>query len=157
MSLSETISTQKSEDTIKLSGGDELIVKLNQLNENINKLQISVNAMRADIDKMKAQQMEKISRSVFAELENRVNMHSKGLETFSKKLCELHSNVTAMASQPISFQIIDGIQKHLEEIILREVASIIETNTEHLKKIIEEKNQETRSIVNRTKTFMFTK
>lgn len=155
--MSNLISDTNTEDAKKLPGVDDIAAKYAQLSDALNKIQISVTALRSDVDKLKVQQTEKVSRAVFSELEGRVNIHSKGIESTSKKLCELNGNLTTFTSQPISFQVIEGIQTHLEEIIIKEVRCIIEAHSEELKKLIDDRDVEIRKMLNNTKRFMFNK
>lgn len=155
MSLANSLADTDKENEKKLPGVDDIVAKYAQLSTAIEKMQISLNTLRSDMDRIKSSQNEKISRAIFAELENRVNAHGKGLESTSRKLCELNGNLTTFTSQPISFQVIESIQKHLEEIITKEVLTMIESRNDELKKLIEDKNTETRNIIMNAKRALY--
>lgn len=129
--------------------------EINKITESLNKIQISLNTTKQDVEKLKIQHMDKVSKGVFVELENRVNTHSKGLESISRKVNELNTSFKAFSEQPISFAVIEGIQKHVEETMLREVKILIDSYTNELRRLIDEKNAETRQMVQNTKKFMY--
>lgn len=136
--------------------------ELQRLNDNYEKLsadnakmRASIAEMRQEIDKLKAQLADKTSKAVLSELEGKINTHTKALDATSKKLFEVQNNVNAFVQQPISHTLIDTIRKQLTEEIMANTRSIIEFQTDKTNRLIEEKNIETRNLINNAKRFMY--
>jgi hypothetical protein len=137
----------------------EEIKKLNDNYEKViadnNKMRSQIAEMRSEIDKLRIQMADKTPKAVLLELEGKINTHSKALDATSKKLFEVQNNVNAFVQQPISHTLIDTIRKQLTEEILANTRSIIEFQTDKTNRLIEEKNMETRNMINNAKRFMY--
>lgn len=134
---------------------ENMIDNYNKLAEENAKLTQTVNSLRIDIEKVKNQLSDKVPKAVLAELEGKINMHTKSLDVSSKKLFELQNNLTAYTNQPMSHTLIDTIRKQLTEEIMANTKALIDSQEEKMKQLIDEKNNETRLLVQNVKKFMY--
>jgi chromosome segregation ATPase len=127
---------------------DELETKLSQLDSTINKLV-------EDNVKLKNMISDKIPKFIFAELENKLNNHTKSIDVQSKKLFELQNNVHAFIQQPIAYSVIDNIRKQISDEIMENVNVIVSNLSEKLSSDIDTKNTDTRKLINNAKRFIY--
>jgi hemerythrin-like domain-containing protein len=122
-----------------------------------NKLQQNLIQLRADMEKLKGQINDKASKSLFTELEGKVNQHTKALDNSQRKIFEFGSKLDKFVEQPISHTLIENIRKQLTEEIMVNIKAVIDPLFANTHKLIEEKNNETRGLINKTKGFFYAK
>ena len=122
--------------------------------ENI-KIQQNQTQLRADLEKLRGQLSDKVSKALLTELEGKINQHTKSLDICQRKIFEFGSKLDKFVDQPISHTLIENIRKQLTEEIIVNVKAYISPLFENTHKLIEEKNNETRCLINKTKSFVF--
>lgn len=132
-------------------------LKVEQLQESINKLQSSITNMRTDIEKLRIQVADKVPKAVLSELEGKINHHSKGLDATSKKLFELQNNLTTFIQQPISHSLIDTLRTQLTQEITDSIKKSLFDDIEAVKTLFDEKIDETHKMINNAKRVMFSR
>lgn len=130
-------------------------IDFDKISSDMIKLQASFTSLRTDLDKLKSVLSDKVSKSMFAEIESKINLHTKTLDSHSKKIFELENNVNTFTQQPISHSVIDAIRKQLSDEILTKITEMIDVQNEKTTKLIEDKNNETRLLINNAKKFMY--
>lgn len=135
---------------------DEIMMeKITQIQDSIVKMQQNISGIRSDVDKLKTQMIDKLPKAVLSEVESKINHHSKAIETSSKKLFELQTNLSSFMQQPMSHTLIDTMRTQLTEEIIDTVKKMILAEVTSLKEMVDEKNIETRGIINNAKKVMF--
>jgi predicted translin family RNA/ssDNA-binding protein len=117
----------------------------------------SISSMKNDIEKIKAHVVDKVPKAVLAELESKLNNHSKSIDSFSKKLYELQNNLNAFTQQPVTQIMIETIRKQVTEEIMANVTSMFEEHVKKTNTAVETKHDELKSILQNTKRFVFHK
>lgn len=135
----------------KLTDGYEKLVAENA------KMQTTIASLRVDIEKLKGQLGEKVQKAVLSELEGKINTHTKALDANQRKLFEVQNSLNTFVQQPISHTLVENIRKQLTEEIMTNVKALVEPMFDNVRKLIDDKNVETRSMINKAKTFMFHK
>jgi predicted RNase H-like nuclease (RuvC/YqgF family) len=143
---------------------DELQESINSLTSKIDELGLKMGQMQSTIDKLsseneklKNQVSDKISKFIFAELENKIIGHTKSIDTQSKKLFELQNNVHAFVQQPIALSVIDNIRKQIIDEIMENVQTKINELSDQVYGDIDKKTAETLKQINNAKRVMFHK
>jgi predicted transcriptional regulator len=121
------------------------------------KLNETITTMKTDIDKLKAQMVDKVQKAVLAELESNLNNHSKLIESFSNKLCELQNNLNTFTQKPVTQIMIETIRRHLTEEIMANVTTMFDKHVEKTNANIESKHEEMKHTIQNAKRFAYVK
>lgn len=143
------------ETTNKTVTQNALCADCEKLSLELTKTQASFASLKTDLDKLKSIISDKISKNVFVEIERKINVHTKTLDTYSKKIFELENNVNTFTQQPISHSVIDAIRKQLSDEIMANVTNLMEVQNEKTTKLIDDKTTETIKLINNAKKFMY--
>lgn len=152
---------QENTNIIEISGKIPEIQKINENYDKIlaenTKLKSDIASLRSDLEKLKGQMVDKISKPILIELEGKITNHGKAIETSQRKVSELQCSLLTYTQQPISHGIIENMRKQVTDDVIENMKKIFDPQFEGMKKLIEDKNNETRGLVNNAKRFMFQK